>query len=60
MRRRAPLRHYAYVLVTIWLVIAAMFGLWALIADGPSWYVIVPVMTSVTIAGAIAVSSQRY
>jgi hypothetical protein len=60
MRRRAPLRHYAYVLGTIWLIIAAMFGLWALIADGPSLYVIVPVVAVATIAGAVTVSSQRY
>lgn len=59
MRRRAPLRHYLYVLGTIWAVMAIMFVLWGLIADGPGPVVIVPVLVIVTIAGVVAVWSQR-
>jgi hypothetical protein len=53
------LRYYLYVLTTVWLVMAIMFVLWGLIADGPGLVVIVPVVAIVTIAGIVSVWSQR-
>lgn len=58
MRRSPPLRHYLYVRVTIWAVVAIMFALWALIADGPGPLVAVPVLVAVTIAGIVSVKTQ--
>ncbi len=58
MRRPPPFRYYAYVLLTVWAVMAIMFSLWALVADGPGLLVIVPVFTAVTIAGVVAVRTQ--
>jgi hypothetical protein len=59
VRRTAPLRHYAYVLVTIWAITAVTFAVVDLAAEFPLLAVAVPVFVVVTLAGVFAIRSQR-
>jgi hypothetical protein len=59
MRRSAPLRHYVYVLLTIWAVMALVFLGWTLIADTPTLPILIPLLVVSTVAGIVAVRAQR-
>lgn len=57
--RTAPLRHYAYVLLTVWAITAVAFAVVALIVDFPLLPVAIAVFAIVTFAGVVAVHTGR-
>ena len=53
------LRHFAYVLVTVWVVMAVVLALWGAIIGGPGPLVTIPVFIIVTTAAVGVQASQR-
>jgi len=51
-------RQYFYVLLTIWIVFAAVFALVGLAFGNLGPFVLVPVLTVATIAGIVSVARQ--
>ncbi len=58
MRRMPPLRNFAYVLPTVWLILAGVLFLLSLAFSSIGLEVIVPVLAVGTIAGIVAVYTQ--
>ena len=58
MRHRPPLRHYVYVMPTIWLIMGMVILLLGLAFSSMGLAVILPVMLVSTIAGIVAVYTQ--
>ena len=58
MRHRPPLRHYFYVMPTIWLIMGMVILLLGLAFSSMGLAVILPVMLVSTIAGIVAVYTQ--